>query len=143
MPPPAVGWPFFLFFILLYFSMSYLLIGATFLGIGAQASTVREVQTLSMPVTMSQVILFGIASLGVGKPNSPEAIGAAIFPLSSPFAMVARAAEQEALWPHLAAFVWQVIWVALILKVAAAIFRRSVLKSGPSRRWFWQRRKTA
>jgi ABC-2 type transport system permease protein len=93
------------------------------------------VQTLSMPVTMSQVILFGIASLGVGKPNSTEAIGAAIFPLSSPFAMVARAAEQEALWPHLLAFAWQVIWVALILKFAAAIFRRSVLKSGSGRKW--------
>jgi ABC-2 type transport system permease protein len=143
LPPPAVGWPAFLFFILLYFSMSYLLIGATFLGIGAQASTVREVQTLSMPVTMSQVILFGIASLGVGKPNSPEAIGAAIFPLSSPFAMVARAAEQEALWPHFLAFAWQVLWVALILKLAAAIFRRSVLKSGPARRWPWQRKKLA
>ena len=142
LPPPAVGWPAFLFFILLYFSMSYLLIGATFLGIGAQASTVREVQTLSMPVTMSQVILFGLASLGVGKPNGPEAIGAAIFPLSSPFAMVARAAEQEALWPHLLAFAWQILWVALILKFAAAIFRRSVLKSGPAWRWPWQRRRT-
>jgi ABC-2 type transport system permease protein len=143
LPPPAVGWPAFLFFILLYFSMSYLLIGATFLGIGAQASTVREVQTLSMPVTMSQVILFGIASLGVGKPDSAEAIGAAIFPLSSPFAMVARAAEQEALWPHFLAFAWQVLWVALILRMAAALFRRSVLKSGPTRRWFWQKRKPA
>ena len=143
LPPPAVGWPAFLFFILLYFSMSYLLIGATFLGIGAQASTVREVQTLSMPVTMSQVVLFGFAALGVGKPNSPEAIGAAIFPLSSPFAMVARAAEQEALWPHLLALAWQVLWVALILKVAAALFRRSVLKSGRSRRWPWQRNKPA
>ncbi|RIX26803.1 ABC transporter permease [Sphingomonas edaphi] len=143
LPPPAVGWPAFLFFILLYFSMSYLLIGATFLGIGAQASTVREVQTLSMPVTMSQVLLFGFASLGVGRPDSAAAIGAAVFPLSSPFAMVARAAEEEALWPHVIALVWQVLWVALILKLASAIFRRSVLKSGPSRRWPWQRRQTA
>ena len=140
LPPPAVGWPAFLFFILLYFSMSYLLIGATFLGIGAQASTVREVQTLSMPVTMSQVVLFGIAALGVGKPNSAEAIGAAIFPLSSPFAMVARAAEQAALWPHLLALIWQVLWVALILRLASAIFRRSVLKSGSGRGWKWWKR---
>jgi ABC-2 type transport system permease protein len=143
LPPPAVGWPAFLLFILLYFSTSYLLIGATFLGIGAQASTVREVQTLSMPVTMSQVVLFGFASLGVGKPNSAEAIGAAVFPLSSPFAMVARAAEQEALWPHLLGLAWQILWVALILRFASAIFRRSVLKSGPSWRWPWQRRKAA
>ncbi|MEA1072687.1 ABC transporter permease [Sphingomonas sp. LY160] len=140
LPSPAVGWPAFLLLVGLYFSMSYLLIGSTFLGIGAQASTVREVQTLSMPVTMAQVVLFGAASLGVGRPDSPEAIGAAIFPLSSPFAMIARAAEQEALWPHFVALAWQALWVALIIKGAAAIFRRSVLKSGPSFRWPWQRK---
>jgi ABC-2 type transport system permease protein len=137
---PAVGWPAFLGFALLYFSMSYLLIGATFLGIGAQASTAREVQILSMPVTMGQLLLFGFAAVGVGAPMGTPAIAAAIFPLSSPFAMIARAAEQSALWPHLVAVVWQALWVALILKVAAAVFRRSVLKSGRSRRRWWQRK---
>ncbi len=142
LPPPAVGWPAFLVLIVIYFAMSYLLIGALFLGIGAQASTVREVQTLSMPVTMAQVVIFGVASVGVGKPGSEEAIGAAIFPLSSPFAMIARAAEEDALWPHLAALAWQALWVALILKLASAMFRRSVLKSGAAWRWPWQRRRT-
>ncbi len=143
LPQPAVGWPMFLALMLVYFTMSYLLIGGVFLGIGGQASTVREVQTLSMPVTMTQVVIFGLASLAVGQPASREAIAAAIFPLSSPYAMIARAAEQDALWPHLAAFGWQVLWVALILKFAAALFRTSVLKSGPSRRWPWQKRKPA
>jgi len=141
LPPPAVGWPAFVALLLVYFTMSYLLIGGMFLGIGAQASTVREVQTLSMPVTMMQIVIFGAASIGVGKPDSREAIGAAIFPLSSPFAMIARAAEQDAIWPHLVALAWQALWVALILKLAAANFRRSVLKSGPAWRWPWQRRK--
>jgi len=143
LPPPAVGWPAFVALILLYFTMSYLLIGGLFLGIGAQASTVREVQTLSMPVTMMQVVIFGAASLAVGKPESREAIGAAIFPLSSPFAMIARAAEEDIIWPHVLALGWQALWVAVILKLAAAIFRRSVLKSGPAWRWPWQRRKSA
>ena len=140
LPAPAVGWTMFLILAFAYFSMSYLLIGATFLGIGGQASTVREVQTLSMPVTMAQVVLFGFASLSVGRPMSTEAIAAAVFPLSSPFAMIARAAEQSALWPHLLALLWQALWVALILKVAAAVFRRSVLKSGKSSRRWWQRK---
>lgn len=143
LPTPALGWPVFLALILVYFSMSYLLIGGVFLGIGAQATTVREVQTLSMPVTMAQVVIFGLASLAVGKPDGREAIAAALFPLSSPFAMIARAAEQQALWPHLAALAWQALWVALILKFAAAMFRRSVLKSGPIRRWPWQRKVSA
>jgi len=140
LPPPAIGWPGFLALMLVYFTMSYLLIGGLFLGIGAQASTVREVQTLSMPVTMMQVVIFGAASLGVGKPDSREAIGAAIFPFSSPFAMIARAADQDQVWPHVLALSWQALWVALILKLAAAIFRRSVLKSGKAWRWPWQKK---
>jgi ABC-2 type transport system permease protein len=144
LPTPAVGWPVFLTLAPVYFAMSYLLIGAVFLGIGAQASTVREVQTLSMPVTMAQLALFAFASMGVGKPASTEAIAAAVFPLSSPFAMLGRAAEQGALWPHLLALAWQAVWVAIILHLAAGLFRRSVLKSGPGFRWPWQwRKKTA
>ena len=41
---------------------------------------------------------------------------------------------------HLLAFLWQALWVALILHMAAGLFRRSVLKSGPAFRWPWQRR---
>jgi ABC-2 type transport system permease protein len=96
-----------------------------------------------MPVTMAQVVLFAFASMGVGRPASAEAVGAAVFPLSSPFAMIGRAAEVPDLWPHVLAFLWQALWVALILHVAAGLFRRSVLKSGPSFRWPWQRRQRA
>jgi ABC-2 type transport system permease protein len=143
LPPPAVGWPAFIALGVIYFTLNYLLIGATFLGIGAQASTVREVQTLSMPVTMAQMVLFGLAQLAIGQPNSTEGITAAIFPLSSPFAMIARAAEVETLWPHLLAIAWQVLWVVLIVRLSARLFRRAVLKSGPAFRWPWQRKALA
>lgn len=139
---PAIGWPAFLALTIVYFAMSYLLLGSVFLGIGAQASTVREVQTLSMPVTMAQVLIFGLAATVVGNSGSPIAIGAAIFPLSSPYAMIARAAEQPELWPHLVAIVWQLLWVAIILRLASGLFRRSVLQSGPRVRW-WRRRGAA
>ena len=140
LPPPAVGWPVFIALGFIYFTTNYLLIGAVFLGIGSQASTVREVQTLSMPVTMAQVLLFGFAVLGVGQPSSAEAIGAAIFPLSSAYAMIARAAEEPLVWTHISALAWQILWVMLILRISARLFRRSVLKSGPAFRWPWQRK---
>ena len=120
------------------FLMSYLLLGAVFLGIGGQASTAREVQTLSMPVTMAQVVVFALAATAVGEPESTRALAAAAFPLSSPFVMIARAAEQPQIWPHLVAIAWQVLWVALILRIASRMFRSSVLKSGPARS-FWRR----
>ena len=141
LPSPAVGWPMFLTLGVVYFAMNYLLLGAAFLTIGAQASTVREVQTMSMPVTFGQVIIFGFASTAIGNPDSPTALAAAIFPLSSPMAMLARAAQEPALWPHLVALLWQIIWVALILRVGSQLFRKTVLKSGPRRPW-WKLRST-
>ena len=120
--------------------MNYLLLGALFLTIGAQASTVREVQTLSMPVTFAQVLIFGFAATAIGSPNSGLAFAAAAFPLSSPLTMVARAAEDASLWPHVVAIGWQALWVALILRVGAGLFRKTVLKSGPRRAWWRLRR---
>jgi ABC-2 type transport system permease protein len=129
-PEPAVGWPIFVILIFFYFSANYLLLGALFLGIGSQASTVREVQTLSMPVTMGQLLVFFLATAAAGPFNSALGIGAAIFPFSSPLTMVARAAQTPELWPHLAALAWQALWVWLVIQFGAALFRRNVLKSG-------------
>ena len=130
LPTPAVGWPAFALLFLLYFAAAYLLLGALFLGIGAQAGSVREVQILSMPVTMGQVVVFALAQLAVGKYAEPLGIGATAFPFSSPFVMIARAAEFPELWPHLLALAWQALWVLIIVRIGAGLFRRSVLKSG-------------
>ena len=108
------------------------------LTIGAQASTAREVQVLAMPATFGQLLVFAFATSVVGSPDSPRAIAAMLFPLSSPMAMLARAAQDPQWWPHLLAIVWQALWVGLILRAAAQLFRKVVLKSGPRTRW-WRR----
>jgi ABC-2 type transport system permease protein len=136
LPTPAVGWPAFLALGVIYFGMNYLLFGAAFLMIGAQASTAREVQTMSMPVTFGQVLIFGFAATAVGNPDSARALAAAAFPLSSPMTMLARAAEQPDIWPHIVAILWQALWVALILRFGAQLFRKTVLKSGPRLPWW-------
>lgn len=129
-PAPAVGWPLFLFLSVVYFTMAYLILGSLFLGIGAMAATVREVQTLSMPVTMAQLINFFLAMYTVTKLGEPIEIFACLFPFTSPFAMIARAAQESTLWYHLAAIVWQAIFVVIILRVGVYLFRRNVMKSG-------------
>jgi ABC-2 type transport system permease protein len=136
LPTPAVGWPTFLVLTIAYFGMNYLLLGAAFLTIGAQASTAREVQTMSMPVTFGQMLLLLLASTAIGAPDSAQGIFAAVFPLSSPLTMIARAAEQPELWPHLVALLWQALWVGIILRVGSQLFRKTVLKSGPRRPWW-------
>jgi len=61
---------------------------------------------------------------------------AAVFPLSSPMVMLARAAQEPELWPHVLALCWQAVWVVAILRLGAHLFRKTVLKSGPRTRWF-------
>ncbi|MDO7835874.1 ABC transporter permease [Sphingobium sp. HBC34] len=134
LPVPAVGWPIFLALAVLYFAMAYTLLGSLFLGIGAQAATVREVQTLNMPITMGQMLIFFFASYAVDHMGSPAEVAACIFPFSSPFAMIARAAQDATLWPHLVALVWQGAFVALIIRVGVLLFRRHVMQSGG--RWW-------
>jgi ABC-2 type transport system permease protein len=134
---PAVGWPIFVLLCVVYFMASYLLLGALFLGIGAQAGTVREVQTLSMPLTFGQLIVFGFASIAAEQPDGVPAMAASIFPWSSPFAMIARSVLRPELWPHVLAILWQLLAVALIIRIGARLFRRSVLNSG--RGGFWRR----
>jgi ABC-2 type transport system permease protein len=139
LPPPAVGWPLFISFAIIYFATNYLLLGALFLGIGAQANTPRDVQIISMPVTIVQVLIFALGTSVVGAYDSRLGLAAAIFPFSSPLVMIARAAELPELWPHLAALAWQALWVGLILRWGARFFRSQVLKSGPAKRRWWRR----
>jgi ABC-2 type transport system permease protein len=138
LPEPAVGWPMFVGLGILYYSMAYLLLGALFLGIGSQASTVREVQTLSMPVTMGQVAVLLLASAAVGAYATPLGIAAMLVPFSSPFTMLARSAQMPEVWPHLLALAWQALWVFLIVRFGSRLFRSSVLKSGPSTSPWWR-----
>jgi len=133
LPEPAVGWPAFFALGIAYFAMAYLLLGSIFLSVGAMAATVRDVQTLSMPVTMMQLVVFFFASYVLSQPGSGVELAAIAFPFSSPFTMIARAARDPALWPHALALCWQALAVAALIKGGAALFRRRVMKSGGPR----------
>jgi ABC-2 type transport system permease protein len=137
---PAVGWPAFLALGVIYFSMAYLILGSMFLTIGGMATTVRDVQTLSMPVTMLQLLVFFFASYAMAQQGRPVELAAIAIPFSSPFAMLARAAQDERLWIHGAALAWQTLCVVLFVRAGAGLFRSRVMKSGPargkSRGWF-------
>ena len=137
---PATGWPFFLGIGFVYFVLSFLLLGAVFLGVGAQAASVREIQMLSLPITIFQVGMFSLSAGAASAPGSSLAKFAEIFPFSSPLAMAARAATDDAKAVHLLALGWQAIWVALVVYLSVRLFRAGVL-SGRSDWKFWARRK--
>ncbi|WP_267395057.1 MULTISPECIES: ABC transporter permease [unclassified Sphingomonas] len=135
---PAVGTPTFALLFAAYFTMAYLLLGSVFLSVGAQASTMREIQMLSLPITVIQVAMFALSSAAAAHPGTALATFAEVFPLSSPFAMAGHAANSPELWPHLAALAWQLLWVTIFIATGARLFRRGVLQSG-SAKPFWRR----
>lgn len=137
---PAVGLPIYALLFLVYFLLAYLLLGSVFLGIGALASTQRELQMMSLPITVVQVAMFGLSASAAGSPDSMVATIAEVFPFSSPFGMIAKAANDPAIWPHLAAIAWQLLWVSICIGLGARLFRRGVLQSaGPKLRFFGKR----
>jgi ABC-2 type transport system permease protein len=129
---PAVGWPMFLALGFMYFAMAYLLLGSMLLTVGGLATTVREVQTLSMPATMLQLIVFFFASFALARPGTWIETAAQAFPISSPYAMLARAAQSPDLTGHVVALAWQSLWVLVMVRFGAQLFRRTVMKSGPA-----------
>jgi len=99
-----------------------------------------------MPVTMLQLLNFFFASFAVAQPGTWIEKAAMVVPFSSPFTMLAKAAQDETLWIHGAAIAWQLVCVALLVRAGAAMFKTRVMKSGPAggagRRW-WQRKAAA
>jgi ABC-2 type transport system permease protein len=134
----AIGLPAFVALFLAYFTMAYLLLGSAFLVVGAQASTPREIQMLALPISIVQMGMLALALAGTSRPDSWVATAAQLFPLSSPFAMAGQAAMSSALWPHVAAIAWQLLWVTIFITLGARLFRRGVLQSG-SAKPFWKR----
>jgi ABC-2 type transport system permease protein len=126
---PAVGWAAFVPLLLLYYTANFMLLGAFFLGIGGQASNIREIQTISMPIVLFQLMVLLLAMTAVNGEDGALTWFAYLFPLSSPMAMVAVAAKSGALWPHLLALAWQALWVFVIVRISSRMFRRTVLKS--------------
>jgi ABC-2 type transport system permease protein len=132
---PAIGWPLFLPLVLLYYAANYMLLGSLFLGIGGQAANIREVQSLSMPITFLQLMVLVLAMQSGGELDT-LAWAAFLVPFSSPLSMIGLAAQSNTVWPHLLALVWQAIWVVLIIRLSASLFKKTVLKSG-ARASFW------
>lgn len=131
LPAPATGWPAHLALAAAYFMTAYLIYGAVYLGIGSLCNSIREVQSLSLPVTIVQTMIL-LGTLGaIRKPDGLWADIVAWFPLSSPYMMAARSALEPGIGIHMLAIAWQLLFAAGIIALAARLFRYGVLSSGP------------
>ncbi|MHB1921567.1 MAG: ABC transporter permease [Chitinophagaceae bacterium] len=119
---------------LFYFLGGYLLYAALFAAIGSVVDQdATESQSLTLPITLPIILSFFIMINAIQQPNSPLAIIASIFPLSSPLVMMARIpmVPLETLWPQLAlSMVLLILGFLLTTWMAAKIYRTGILLYG-------------
>lgn len=116
---------------LFYFLFGYLMYAALFAAVGSCVDQdATESQSLTFPVTLPIILSFLIMFQAIQQPNSALAIGASIFPLSSPLVMIARIPFGVP-WPQLAlSAVLLLGGFMLTTWIAGKIYRTGILLYG-------------
>jgi ABC-2 type transport system permease protein len=83
---------------------------------------------------MAQMVNFFFAAYALTKTGEPMEIFAVVFPFSSPFSMIGRAALEPTLWHHGVAIIGQLLFAALLLRLGVYLFKKNVMKSGSAGR---------
>lgn len=100
-----------------YFVLGFLLYSSLFSGLAATCETVQEFQMYAPLAVLPTWFSFGIIPVVLNNPNSRWAVGATLFPFTSPFMMVPRIGLQTPPTWQLAASIailifsiWAVLW---------------------------------
>ena len=132
LPLDGLGVPI-LWFVLL-FSIGFVMIAALYAASASMVSRQEDIGSTSMPVMMLIMLpYFGVIFFN----DNPEALRIMSFiPFSAPVAVPLRIfLEQGQMWEHVLALGILVVSTALAIWLAAAIYERSILRTGRALTW--------
>jgi ABC-2 type transport system permease protein len=134
---PIAPDPMLLLLALTYFILGYLAYGAIFAAIGAIAPGNREAQQYSGFLGFAAALPFIFFSLFLSDPQSPMVVALALFPLTTPTAMLIVLGLSDSIpWPLVAASLTSLALFALLATFSSArIFRATVLLYGVRPSW--------
>ena len=115
---------------LVYFLLGYLLYAALLAALGSVCNTLKEAQTLAIPV---QGILFVplLAMIPIGRdPSGTLATVLTWIPPFTPFVMMNRAAQPPEPWVYAGTTVMLLLSIALVTWMGAKVFRVGILMTG-------------
>ena len=118
--------PYFVF----YYLAGYALYSGIFLAIGSLCNTLKEAQSLMMPMVLILVAPLVTMSFIAQDPNGTVARVMSWIPLFTPFTMMNRAAAQPPMIDVVGTTVVLLASVVLILWLSGKVFRQGVLRSG-------------
>lgn len=118
--------PYFIF----YYLCCYALYAGIFLAIGSLCNTLKEAQSLMMPLMAVLVIPILTMSFIAQDPNGTLARVMSWIPLFTPFTMMNRAAAQPPMFDIVGTTVVLLISTAAVLWLSGRVFRQGILRSG-------------
>jgi ABC-2 type transport system permease protein len=118
--------PYFVF----YYLAGYALYAGIFLAIGSLCNTLKEAQSLMMPMIMILMLPLATMTYIAQDPNGPVARIMSWIPLFTPFTMMNRAAAEPPLLDVIGTSVVLLLSIALVLWLSGKIFRQGVLRTG-------------
>ncbi|MEX0739102.1 MAG: ABC transporter permease [Pseudohongiella sp.] len=118
--------PYFVF----YYLCCYALYAGIFLAIGSLCNTLKEAQSLMMPLMAVLVVPILTMSFIAQDPNGTLARVMSWIPLFTPFTMMNRAAAQPPMFDVVGTTVVLVLTTAAVLWLSGRVFRQGILRSG-------------
>ena len=118
--------PYFIF----YFLAGYALYAGIFLAIGSLCNTLKEAQSLMMPMMMILIAPLVTMTFIAQDPNGPIARVMSWIPLFTPFTMMNRAAAEPPMVDVIGTTIVLLLSIALVLWLSGKIFRQGVLRTG-------------
>ena len=115
---------------LLYFSLGYLLYASIFLTIGSLCNTLKEAQSLMMPIMVVMIVPLITMEFIPRDPNGTIARVLSWIPFYTPFVMMNRAAANPPLVDRVGTLVLLVGTTALVMALCGRIFRVGILRTG-------------
>lgn len=116
---------------LVYFVLGFLLYSSLFSGLAATCETVQEFQMYAPLAVLPTWFSFGIIPVVLNNPNSPWAVGASLFPFTSPFMMVPRIGLQTPpLWQIAASIAILILSIWAVLWFSSRLYRVGILMYG-------------
>lgn len=114
-------------FFIVFLLLGYVFYGSFFIAMGALAESMQDAQTLTTPIMLILTSCVLVVPLGLNSPDSPLLKFASWFPLSSPFASIARLPSDPPWWElTLSALILFVVSMGVIM-LAGRVFQYGVL----------------
>jgi ABC-type Na+ efflux pump permease subunit len=118
--------PYFVF----YYVCCYALYAGIFLAIGSLCNTLKEAQSLMMPLMMVLVVPILTMSFIAQDPNGTMARVMSWIPLFTPFTMMNRAAAQPPMFDVVGTTILLVLSTIAVLWLSGRVFRQGILRTG-------------